>query len=1092
MKRYLHMTNALRTLLLVAGAIAGYALISPNYAAQAQQAADTPTPVAPQDDGGSAGGAAGQAAPESTPTPPSDGGVSGQTGLAKPTGFTGVGANGSIRLDWNNVAGAAEYEVQQWDGHVSPARWRTLPFTSNRTFTIRFSGSSAVASGHINGTNYGHRVRSKNGGAYSAWTYRTTNAGIRPSIPTGLTGVGGNNTIRLDWNDAANATGYEVQQWDGHVSPARWRTLPFTSNRRFTISFSGSSAVVSGLINGTSYAHAVRSRTGVLHSSWTSYITTSVPGAAATPTATSTPTSTRTSTPTATSRLATTASPTATGTATSTPTRTHTPTPSPRPPRFSVDSANPTLNQRVVLSVDEPADNAHHGNIAWTGYRKCVDYDVAEVRTEANCKQWRNISYEPNPDDPEGFHHYCRYMPRHMRARDPDCARDNNTGFESYSAPLTQFYQAYVLYQSARYAAKAWHYTLQSFSSIVKVAWSASNETATPTATPTRTGTPTLTPTNTSISDATATPTRTGTPTATPTRVQSEQNPWTTTLRSRRQSGDDEYGYSRDGREEFGNIDDNDFRYGGRDYTIKYLKWDDSRNAIEFRLIGCLKLSEFKSLELKRGRSSWKSSNPYARYSYSDSQCESRRTRNQYIEFRGVYANPLPHRANVEVKIAFSESGTTSTATPTPTGTPTRTGTPTPTNTSVSDCRVGASGSAVAPPNPPPGTNCPTHTPTPTGTPTRTGTPTHTPTATPTPTNTPQTGATPTPTPTPTPTATHTPTTTPLPITVKVVKRDNDALSYTRWGINASHWLIFTTLTVEVKMQTFDAGYQFALSVSSETGWDVVYNPDASCNYPSRSATTSNWISPNRNGKATFYIVRCRLGTGTSSITVKSRYKNDGLFEEWIETDNSFGSVLIRRAPHQHDKTVWYRVCGDPPSEPADVNYLSAISQGAAAWNAVKRETGGLTVTKLQNEDNCSAANQRAHTTNRGKKIVSIIHWNPNNPRHANFCQANALACIGPTTSNREGHFGSQTMKYRHPLDESKGWEWTMDASTRNSTTFYLPATIAHEFGHAAGLGHAASQSYLMYGGGAHRRMPISPSSGDKKALKTLYDAHSR
>ena len=336
MKRQSYTTNALRTLLWVAGAIAlfalCYALISPNYAAQAQQAADTPTPVAPQDDDGDSsdggGGVSGQDDPESTPTPPStDGGVSGQTTLAKPTGFTGVGANGSIRLDWNNAAGATEYEVQQWDGHVSPARWRTLPFTSNRTFTITFSGSSAVAGGLLNGAGYGHRVRSKNGSNYSAWTYRTTIAGIRPGIPTGLTGVGGNNTIRLDWNDVAGAAGYEVMQWDGHVSPARWRTLPFTSNRSFTIRFSGSSAVVSGLITDTTYAHVVRSKgAGVLRSSWSAAIETKATDATATPTRTATATPT----------------PTPTATATRTPTPTRTPTQTPVPSSSASLSPNPS------------------------------------------------------------------------------------------------------------------------------------------------------------------------------------------------------------------------------------------------------------------------------------------------------------------------------------------------------------------------------------------------------------------------------------------------------------------------------------------------------------------------------------------------------------------------------------------------------------------------------------------------------------------------------------------------------------------------------------------------------------------------------
>ena len=241
--------------------------------------------------------------------------------------------------------------------------------------------------------------------------------------------------------------------------------------------------------------------------------------------------------------------------------------------------------------------------------------------------------------------------------------------------------------------------------------------TATPTATPTATGTPTPTPTSTGTPTPTPTTTGTPTPTATPTRVQSEQNPWTTTLRSRKQSGDDEYGYSRSGGEAFGNIDDNDFRHGGIDYTIRYLKWndfrDDSHDKVKFRLSGCLKPSEFTSLELKHENSSWKSSSPSARY--SNSACRNRRDLSQYFEFTGVSTNPLPHRANVEVKLTFS-GGTTSNATPTRT--------PTPTNTSISD-----SGATATP------------TLTPTNTPRFTATPTSTFTATPTLTRTPQPAA---------------------------------------------------------------------------------------------------------------------------------------------------------------------------------------------------------------------------------------------------------------------------------------------------------------------------------------------------------------
>ena len=155
--------------------------------------------------------------------------------------------------------------MQQWDGHASPPSWRTLPFNSNRKFTIRFSGSSAVVGGLIDGTSYAHAVRAKNGSSTSSWTSFITTTTILPP-PTAFTGTSGRRSINLDWNDVSGATRYEVMQWDGHVSPPRWRTLPFNSNQDFTIRFSGSSAVVGGLLDGTSYAHVVRSYNGNVYS----------------------------------------------------------------------------------------------------------------------------------------------------------------------------------------------------------------------------------------------------------------------------------------------------------------------------------------------------------------------------------------------------------------------------------------------------------------------------------------------------------------------------------------------------------------------------------------------------------------------------------------------------------------------------------------------------------------------------------------------------------------------------------------------------------------------------------------------------------
>ena len=184
--------TALNALLWTAGAIAlaaiTHALIPTNGPAQAQEAAPANTPVPsgpPPDDDSGVGGASGASGQSDRP--------------AAPTNLTGVGANESIRLDWGDVAGVTEFEVVQWDGHASPARWRILPFTSNRAFTITFSGSSAVVGGLINGVKYTHYVRSKKDGATSAWSNRaSTFAGLPPEIPANLTPAPGSESIRLD------------------------------------------------------------------------------------------------------------------------------------------------------------------------------------------------------------------------------------------------------------------------------------------------------------------------------------------------------------------------------------------------------------------------------------------------------------------------------------------------------------------------------------------------------------------------------------------------------------------------------------------------------------------------------------------------------------------------------------------------------------------------------------------------------------------------------------------------------------------------------------------------------------------------------
>ena len=515
--------TALNALLLMAGVIAllavGYALITSDRAVVAQEAVPTPAPSGPPTDdaGGAVGGASGQS-----------------DRPAAPTNFTGVGGNGTITLDWD-APGITEFEVVQWDGHLQSPDWRTLPFTSNRAFNIVFSGSSAVVSGLENGVTYSHHVRAKNANGNSPWSeIQSTLAGVIPSVPTNFRGAAGSGSINLIWGAVAHATAYEVQQWDGHVitpdpkkDKPRWRPLPFNDNSNFTIEFSASSAKVRGLIKGTTYAHRIRSVNGTLTSEWSDYAYTTAPAPLSD---TPTPEPSSTPTPTATH----TATPTLTPTPTPTYTPSTTPTPSPRPPLFSVNAENPSLNQRIILSVAAPPDNAHHGRVNWTAYQKCVD----NVNDPAACNNWHNISYRAPDADGKTYDynrfHYCRYMSAHLgepyvrKDSDPpgfnpadyrriygaiyrsdDCA-DNNTGFEVHPDAQSKFYRAFVYYDSAAYN-KPEPWTIGALSDAIKVTWSV--------ATPAPDVTSTPTPTHTATPTATPTPTQTGTPTPEPTNT---------------------------------------------------------------------------------------------------------------------------------------------------------------------------------------------------------------------------------------------------------------------------------------------------------------------------------------------------------------------------------------------------------------------------------------------------------------------------------------------------------------------------------------------------------------------------------------------
>ena len=144
--------------------------------------------------------------PVNTPTPtpthtvvscPSgdSGGASGSSGectatTLKPTGLTATPGDGTISLDWSDVAGAIGYKVQQWVRKFASIpgifEWKELPlpdrgFTLNGTPSgnMTLTDSQAEVGGLTNGETYKHRV-----GGLDAFNLPTWSDEIETTLPT--------------------------------------------------------------------------------------------------------------------------------------------------------------------------------------------------------------------------------------------------------------------------------------------------------------------------------------------------------------------------------------------------------------------------------------------------------------------------------------------------------------------------------------------------------------------------------------------------------------------------------------------------------------------------------------------------------------------------------------------------------------------------------------------------------------------------------------------------------------------------------------------------------------------------------------------
>ena len=412
---------------------------------------------------------------------------------------------------------------------------------------------------------------------------------------------------------------------------------------------------------------------------------------------------------------------------------------------------------------------------------------------------------------------------------------------------------------------------------------------------------------------------------------------------------------------------------------------------------------------------------------------------------------------------AFTLECTTPTPTATNTPVPTVTHTPRPTATPI-----------------PTSTHTPKPTPTATPTPTPTATKTPTPTATATPTATPApVPGMPTPTPTPapdTPTATPTltPSDTPVPTPVselqihpKITKIDGEDTKGTDqeettadFLIYRNYWKVQETLQVSIEINGPDGvdvdHYEFRITVPTATG---AYIGDK-CDY---SGLPSSTRTDYKKYGSSFELVRCKRGDGASQIKIESRHKPTD-----APVDSAPELLLVPQAPRHEDNTVNYRLFGPTPPVPPippgpPLQYTAAFVGGAKFWNDVSAGVSVLATTTMPR--------------NRVNLVTIEFDWDPCGDR-------SKLGCV-------EAQFASnldtiaQWMDIKGPLSSGEYWTSSKDHAKDEDNIYYLQAVVAHEFGHAAGLGHSKLTDDVMHD--FYSSDVLALSSDDIEAMRSLY-----
>ncbi len=273
-------------------------------------------------------------------------------------------------------------------------------------------------------------------------------------------------------------------------------------------------------------------------------------------------------------------------------------------------------------------------------------------------------------------------------------------------------------------------------------------------------------------------------------------------------------------------------------------------------------------------------------------------------------------------------------------------------------------------------------------------------------------------------------------------------------------------------------GLQFAGNGDAGCDWDLFLKDKGKAKYKYRISHGDE-----------IYLVRCNIGDGASKLRIYA-YNKQNLAESpyWRQV-----SFKVQHSWHRKDSTLSYRFIGQDGKNKSshglkdeEKNQLvfleDVVHHGVNFWRNIEL---GVHICKIRPIE-CRIPNFNLHPIE-----IELVNKMGIRDKCGEGINEIVLGCTPRAVDeSKYPHMVAQNIWMRNFPQASSMWvSRTKDFNGEN--TLYFPGTVAHEAGHAVGLGHSTGWSGQMgigVMGTGYKHIELQ--ENDKNAMKSIYKSH--